>query len=119
MILKTISIRYERKVNLGDFNSINAQMALFAQLEPGEDEAVVSKALWDMAKENVKAAILPATSEKLLSKAEIKALYLGLPLEVRSQLLSDPFGMIADGDEVISDPLVDPEVSDETKDGEI
>lgn len=91
MKLKTISIRYERKLNLGDFNSIMGQCALFAELDPGDDEDVVSHALWEMAKENVKAAILPAVKEHNLSVAEIKEMYLGLPKEVRDQIVADPF----------------------------
>mgnify|MGYP001476270486 CR=1 FL=1 len=91
MKIKTVSVRYERKVNLGDFNSIMGQCALFAELDPGDNEDTVMKALWEMAKENVKAAILPAVKEHNLSLAEIKEMYLGLPVEVRDQILADPY----------------------------
>ena len=84
MQITTISATYERKHNLGDYNSANIGMSLWAQLEPGEDEAACAVALRDMARNHVMAE-LSRIDRRL--EAKVADLFMGLPVEVRSQLV--------------------------------
>jgi len=83
MLVTTISATYERKHNLGDYNSANIGMTLWAQLEEGEDEAAAAIALRDMARANVMQEL--SRIDKRL-EAKVQDLYMGLPVEVRTQL---------------------------------
>ena len=83
MNLKTISVTYERKFNLGDYNSAHIGMTLWADLEADEDEAEASTALWEMAKANVKAQALPLVMKK---QAEVKDIFMGLPVAVQTAI---------------------------------
>jgi hypothetical protein len=56
---------------------------LWAQLEPGEDEAACTIALRDMARNHVITEL--ARLDKRL-EAKVTDLFMGLPVEVRSQL---------------------------------
>lgn len=77
-IVKTVSVNYERKQNLGDFSSANVGCQLWADIEEGEDLDQAMERLWHMAKENVKAQLLP-----LIGKGNTKTeeYFLGLPVE--------------------------------------
>lgn len=77
MIIKTVSVTYERKQNLGDFNSATAACSLWANLEPGEDLDASMRALWEMARANVKAQITGATGKNI----DYRATFMGLPVE--------------------------------------
>jgi hypothetical protein len=81
MNIKTVSVHYGRKVNLGDFNSANIECTIWADVEPTDDLHASMTAMWAMAKENVKAQIVP------LKKANgnggsvnITETFLGLPI---------------------------------------
>ena len=80
MNLKTISVTYDRKFNMGDYNSAHIAMTLWADLDEDEDEAEASAALWSMAKANVKAQALPLVSKKA---TEVNEIFMGLPVAVR------------------------------------
>ena len=86
MNITTISATYERKHNLGDYNSANVGMTLWAQLEPGEDEAVCANALRDMARNHVMTE-LSRLDRRL--EAKVQDLFMGLPVEVRSRLINE------------------------------
>ena len=58
MKLKTISIEYGRVVNLGEYNSLRAFCTLGADLEDGEDADAALAALWEQARESVRAQVL-------------------------------------------------------------
>ena len=60
MDIKTIAVHYERKFNLGDYNSATVGVNLWADLDIEEDD--VDKCLdelWTLAKENVKTQAQP------------------------------------------------------------
>lgn len=83
MKLKTISVTYERKMNLGDYNSVHAGVTLWADLEDGDDEADATEALRQMARNHVMtelARLQPAL------RAKVENLFMGLPVEVRANL---------------------------------
>lgn len=73
--VKTISVTYERKQNMGDFSSANIGITLWADVEPEQDLHDACNALWQMAKENVKAQLLPLVAKQ---KAQTAETFLGL-----------------------------------------
>ncbi len=84
MKVTTVSITYKRKFNLGDYKSAELGATLWADLEEGDDVSACTKALWSMAKENVKAQSLPML-EKEKEKIEQANIYMreyfaGLPV---------------------------------------
>jgi hypothetical protein len=59
MIVKTVSISYERMVDLGNFNSIKVRMYSDLDIEEGDDLDECMQAAWKWVKENVRAQIVP------------------------------------------------------------
>jgi len=83
MIVKTISCTYGRKVNIGDYNSANVEVTYWADVEPEEDLHESMKALWTMAKANVRAQVVPLMTKQT---AKVEEAFLGLPVEVRKEM---------------------------------
>ena len=75
--VKTVSVTYDRKINLGDYNSAAVGITIWADVEEGEDLDAAMHALWNMATDNVKAK---AETFKKNIAAEAVNLFLGLPL---------------------------------------
>lgn len=50
MKIKTVSVTYERKINLGDYNSAHIGLTLWADLEDGEDATEATTALQEQAR---------------------------------------------------------------------
>lgn len=59
MRVKTVSISYSRKFNLGQYNSADISVAYWATVEPEEDPLEVTTRLMDAAKDEVKAHAAP------------------------------------------------------------
>lgn len=82
--IKTVSVTYERKANLGDYNSAAIGCTLWADLD---EEAVANldgtmKDLWEMAKNNVKQQLVPIVREaKGNGSTQVTELFLGLPVK--------------------------------------
>lgn len=87
MKLATISVTYDRKLNLGDYNSAHIAMTLWAQLEDGDDPAPAAEALRQMARHQVMAEL--ARLQPSL-KAKVEDIFMGLPLAVRERMYEDP-----------------------------
>ena len=85
-ILKTVSVTYDRKQNLGDFSSANVGCTIWADVRDGEDLDVTMHALWSMAKENVKAQLVPLTKKNGGASVEITETFLGLPIEQEGEM---------------------------------
>lgn len=83
MQLKTISVTYERKLNMGDYNSVHSGVSLWADLEEGDDEATAAEALRAMARNQVMLE-LARVEQKLAAKVE--GIFAGLPIDVKKQL---------------------------------
>ena len=83
MKLTAISATYGRKMNLGDYNSAHAELTLWADLEEGDDPAASAEALRQMARNNVMAELARVKPELA---AKVENLFMGLPVEVRSQM---------------------------------
>jgi len=84
--VKTVSVTYGRKFNLGDYNSATVDCTLWADVSDDQDLDEAMTALWSMAKANVKAQLLPLTSK---TKATIEQVFMGLPLELRQAVAQD------------------------------
>lgn len=83
MRLKEVNVSYARTINLGDFNSAKIECSMSAEIDEGDDLDACMKACWEMAKSNVKAQALPLKGKQQLA---VKEIFLGLPMEVQSQL---------------------------------
>ena len=81
MNIKTVSVSYGRKQNLGDFSSANIECTLWADIEEGEDMHEAMSKHWECAKNNVKSHLLPLT--KTNGSTTVKNLFLGLPVELK------------------------------------
>lgn len=61
--VKTVSVSYGRKLNLGDYNSANIEVTIWAELDPDRpdrtDVTIQLAELFDQAKETVKAQAMP------------------------------------------------------------
>lgn len=86
MKLKTVSVTYSRKLNLGDYNSVHSEVSLWADLEEGDDEAAAAEALRTMARNQV-GLELARVEQKLAAKVE--GVFAGLPLSVQKQINGD------------------------------
>lgn len=83
--VKTVSVHYERKQNLGDYNSATVGCTLWADVTEDEDLNAAMGSLWGMAKENVKANLVPVVREAQGKGAmQVEAQFLGLPVTDRS-----------------------------------
>lgn len=78
MRVKTVSVSYERKINLGDFNSATVGMSAWADVDPEDDLSQVNNALFDMVKRNVKQQVLPLVDKAAKATAETVQFYAGL-----------------------------------------
>ncbi len=76
MKIKTISVTYGRKINLGNYNSAHIEEAIWADLEEFDDEGEASDALFEMAKNSVKEQSFVVLRKKQELIDEIKT---GLP----------------------------------------
>jgi len=70
-------VRYERRVNLGDYNSACVTFSHEEEIEPGDDLDDLHERMWQMAKENVRAQLVPlhrdyqAQVEQLIGKVPV------------------------------------------------
>jgi hypothetical protein len=83
--IKTVSVTYGRKFNLGDYNSATIDCTLWADVDEGENLDQAMHDLWSCAKENVKAQSLPLLN-KNGSNSNIKEAFLGLPISTQENL---------------------------------
>ncbi len=78
-LVKTVSVTYGRKQNLGDFSSANVECSVWADVKEEEDLNAVMSDLWGMAKNNVKAQLLPLLP-KNGGNIIVEEMFLGLPI---------------------------------------
>ncbi|MCA9366843.1 hypothetical protein KC887_01095 [Candidatus Kaiserbacteria bacterium] len=83
MQLKTISATYDRKLNLGDFNSAHIAMTLWADIDEGDDPATAAESLRQMARHQVMAEMARIRPEL---QAKVEDIFMGLPVSVREQM---------------------------------
>jgi len=83
--VKTVSVHYERKINLGDYESATVGIQIWADVDDEELDGVMRR-LWSMAKENVRAQVLPLVSKQ---KAKTEETFMGLPVELQEAINVD------------------------------
>ncbi|WP_193200205.1 hypothetical protein [Nostoc sp. MG11] len=73
MEIKTISVTYHRKFNLGDYESLEIGCSLWGQIDPEEDADGATQFLYQQAKASVKEAAMPVIKESAyqMNKARI------------------------------------------------
>ena len=79
--MKTVSVTYGRKTNLGDYCSLDVSCSLWADID-SENLADSMAELWAMVKNNVMTQVLLASKEQKL-QAKATELFLGLPSELK------------------------------------
>jgi hypothetical protein len=86
MKVKTISCTYDRKFNMGDFNSAHIAITMWADIEENECANECASALREMCREHVKAEAM-----RLLAKqtARVTELFMGLPKEVQEDIIKE------------------------------
>ena len=84
--VKTVSVTYGRKFNLGDFNSATVGCTIWADVTDDQDLNAAMHGLWSMAKSNVKEQAVPLLAKQT---AKTETAFLGLPLELRQAITSN------------------------------
>jgi hypothetical protein len=82
--VKTVSVTYGRKFNLGDYNSATVDCTLWADVSDDQDLDAAMHGLWDMAKANVKEQAIPLLSKQA---AKVENAFLGLPVELQQTIM--------------------------------
>lgn len=59
MQTNTVGIEYRRKFNIGNFESVEFSISLYAKVDQDEDAEAVTEFLWQQAKNSVKAQAAP------------------------------------------------------------
>ncbi|WP_193200468.1 hypothetical protein [Nostoc sp. MG11] len=74
MEIKTISVTYQRKFNLGDYESLEIGCSLWGQIDPEEDAEGATQFLFQQAKASVKEAAMPVIKESAyqMNKARVQ-----------------------------------------------
>jgi hypothetical protein len=80
MKIKTLSVTYERKFNLGDYNSMTVGATAWADMEEGEDATQAYEALFGEVKETVKQQSLPVLKKQT---ADVTEVFAGVPVAAR------------------------------------
>lgn len=62
--LKTVAVNYERKFNLGNYNSATIGFTAWADIAEEDDLDAATAAMWEYAKEQVKAQALPIIKDE-------------------------------------------------------
>lgn len=80
MQVKTISVTYERKWNLGDYQSATVGATAWADLDKDENSKAAFDALFAEVKEVVKEQSLPLLRK---TTADVQDVFAGLPKELK------------------------------------
>jgi hypothetical protein len=83
MHVKTIGVSYERKFNLGDYESVQCSISLYADLEPDENYQSAVLMLTEDAKTAVKETLinLLKENEHQIKKVTVRKQFAGKPIE--------------------------------------
>ena len=81
-------MQYGRKLNLGDYNSAEINVTLWADLDEDEDTQGALDLLYQQAKDNVKKQALPLLKAEPIS-LNYRETFLGTPVEPQAQMRKD------------------------------
>ncbi len=82
--IKTVSVQYGRKLNLGDFNSAEISVTIWADLDQDEDEQAALDVLYAQAKDNVKKQAMPLLKAEPIS-LNYRESFMGVPVEPKKE----------------------------------
>lgn len=77
--IKTVSVQYGRKLNLGDFNSAEISVTIWADLDEDEDAQAALDVLYAQAKDNVKKQAMPLLKAEPIS-LNYRESFMGVPV---------------------------------------
>lgn len=86
MIIEGISVRYKRKFDLGQYNSVECEEMVYGKLEEGESLYDAQQRLWREVKASVMAQALPAVRPR---QEKIQAAFDSLPTEIKEEILAN------------------------------
>jgi hypothetical protein len=72
MEIKTISVTYTRKFNLGDYESLELSCSLWGQIDKEEDAEGATQFLFQQAKASLKEAALPVIQASIHQMNKVK-----------------------------------------------
>jgi len=72
MYVKTVSAHYVRKFNLGDYQSAEIGVTVWADLDPEEDAEQCLAACFELCKRQTKAQVLPLVHKRVGASVEVK-----------------------------------------------
>lgn len=84
MRVKTVSVTYARKFNLGDYNSAEVGCTVWADVDEGEAEQAVIEHCAATAKETVRLQAAPLFAKQ---SARVKEIFAGLPVELQAEII--------------------------------
>lgn len=84
--ITNVSVTYDRKINLGDYNSVKFGLTVWADVDEDEDLDAAMKALWEMAKENVRQQAARVKDRQVVQVEEI---FLGLPVDIQKEIMTN------------------------------
>lgn len=82
--IKTVSVQYGRKLNLGDFNSAEISVTIWADLDEDEDAQAALDVLYAQAKDNVKKQAMPLLKAEPIS-LNYRESFMGVPVEPKKE----------------------------------
>ena len=84
MRVKTVSFTYERKFNLGNYDSAAIGCTVWADVDDGEAEQLVIEHCAVTAKEAVRLQAVPLFAKQ---SARVKEIFAGLPVELQAEAI--------------------------------
>lgn len=75
MVVKTISAKYERKFNLGEYESAGLEVSTWADIDPEQDPAAAITELQELCKSQVRKQALPILKGRKNGGAEFNELH--------------------------------------------
>ena len=81
MYVAKVTLKYDRKFNLGDYQSLGLSIMPTINLEEHDDLDAVLKEVWEMCRKNIEHAARPIVAAGNGGVAS-QELFLGLPLEL-------------------------------------
>ena len=81
MKVKTISVTYGRKFNLGNYESVELSTTMWADVEDEDAAAVVSAKLWAHAKTEVKREAVPLLEQRKAGNNKHAEKFMGVEVE--------------------------------------
>lgn len=83
MKIDKISVTYGRKVNLGNYSSLNVEISIWADIEDSDNPRDAMDSLWETARAQVAEQVAPFEQQLTAKTTELLN---GLPVEARTKM---------------------------------